>query len=85
MYARVRNLVLVHHIKPSMRLVIGIVLLSAAALARAQMPELERVGPRVGAAAPEFSGADQFGKAQTLQSVMGPQGVMLVFFRSADW
>jgi peroxiredoxin len=34
---------------------------------------------------PDFSLADQAGKTWTLQSVMGPKGAMLVFFRSADW
>jgi peroxiredoxin len=34
---------------------------------------------------PAFSATDQNGRAQTLASVMGGKGVMLVFFRSADW
>lgn len=42
-------------------------------------------GPAVGSAVPEFSAPDQTGKTQTLKSIMGPKGVMLVFFRSADW
>ena len=47
--------------------------------------DTSKLGPQVGAAVPAFSGIDQFGKPQTLQSVMGPKGAMLVFFRSADW
>lgn len=47
--------------------------------------DTSRIGPAVGSAALEFSGTDQFGRTQTLQSAMGPKGVMLVFFRSADW
>lgn len=43
------------------------------------------MGPRVGATVPPVSGVDQFGKPHTLASVAGPKGVMLVFFRSADW
>jgi hypothetical protein len=43
------------------------------------------VGPQVGDTVPEFSGTDQFGRPQTLQSSVGPKGAMLVFFRSADW
>jgi hypothetical protein len=43
------------------------------------------VGPQVGSAAPAFTGVDQFGKPHTLSSASGPRGVMLVFFRSADW
>jgi hypothetical protein len=43
------------------------------------------IGPRIGQPVPDFSGADQFGQQHTLASSMGAQGVMLVFFRSADW
>ena len=43
------------------------------------------IGPRVGAVADEFSLPDQTGKQQSLRSLMGPQGLVLVFFRSADW
>ncbi len=43
------------------------------------------LGPQVGASVPPFSGVDQFGKAQTLASLSGPKGLMLVFSRSADW
>jgi hypothetical protein len=45
----------------------------------------ETIGPRVGTIVPAFSGVDQFGRFQTLQSVSGSEGAMLVFFRSADW
>ena len=51
----------------------------------AGQPDVATVGPRVGAAAPAFSGVDQFGVTHSLQSSLGPNGVMLVFFRSADW
>jgi hypothetical protein len=43
------------------------------------------IGPKVGQSVPGFSGSDQFGRRQTLASSMGAKGVMLVFFRSADW
>ena len=42
-------------------------------------------GPEIGKTAPEFSAPDQFGKTQTLKSIMGPKGALLVFYRSADW
>jgi len=42
-------------------------------------------GPQVGSRVPEFQAVDTEGRAQTLKSVMGPKGVLLVFFRSADW
>jgi len=43
------------------------------------------IGPQVGARVPAFSGVDQFGRTQTLESSLGTKGAMLVFFRSADW
>ena len=58
-----------------------------AAIVRAQQPVVDtsRIGPAVGSAAPAFSGSDQLGRTQTLRSAMATKGVMLVFFRSADW
>jgi hypothetical protein len=44
-----------------------------------------KTGPDVGQQAPAFSAQDQEGRNQTLKSIMGPKGAMLVFFRSADW
>jgi hypothetical protein len=42
-------------------------------------------GPTVGARVPDFQLSDQTGVKRSLQSIMGPKGMMLVFFRSADW
>jgi hypothetical protein len=42
-------------------------------------------GPEIGQTVPEFSALDQAGRTQTLKSIMGPKGALLVFFRSADW
>jgi len=44
-----------------------------------------KTGPAVGAKVPDFNAPDQNGKAQTLASLRGPKGLMLVFTRSADW
>ena len=44
-----------------------------------------RTGPAVGQPVPDFFLQDQSGRTQTLKSVSGPKGTMLVFFRSADW
>ena len=44
-----------------------------------------KTGPEVGQLVPAFSASDQQGRTQTLQSIIGPKGAMLVFFRSADW
>ena len=43
------------------------------------------VGLRTGQKAPEFSAPDQFGKTQTLETLRGSKGTVLLFYRSADW
>jgi hypothetical protein len=50
-----------------------------------QMVDVERVGPKVGEALPEFSLRDQNGHVESLKSLLGPRGAVIVFFRSADW
>ena len=47
--------------------------------------DVSKLGPQVGDRVPDFNLADQNGKTQTLESIMGPKGAMLVFIRSADW
>jgi hypothetical protein len=42
-------------------------------------------GPPVGAKIPAFEGAGQDGRPQTFETIRGPKGAVLVFFRSADW
>jgi hypothetical protein len=42
-------------------------------------------GPAVGVRVPDFAALDQNGQSRTLQSLMGSKGLMLVFYRSADW
>jgi cytochrome oxidase Cu insertion factor (SCO1/SenC/PrrC family) len=46
---------------------------------------LSKLGPQVDQRVPDFNLKDQNGKPWTLDSIMGPKGTMLVFFRSADW
>ena len=49
------------------------------------LPDVQTRGPQVGDRVPDFTLIDQTGRSRTLTSVMGPKGLMLVFFRSADW
>jgi len=42
-------------------------------------------GPNIGETVPDFRLQDQNGNEQTLRSIMGPKGALLVFYRSADW
>lgn len=66
----------------------GTLALGAASAAAAQappLPDVDGLGPQVGEAAPDFSLTDQTGAARDLASLTGPNGLMLVFSRSADW
>jgi hypothetical protein len=47
--------------------------------------ELLSIGLAVGQKAPVFSARDQSGRVQTLDTLKGPNGTVLLFFRSADW
>jgi hypothetical protein len=44
-----------------------------------------RTGPEIGQKVPDFTLPDQHGKGRTLVDLMGPNGLLLVFSRSADW
>ncbi len=48
-------------------------------------PDVNTLGPQVGAKIPDFSLPDQHGQTRTLSSLMGPKGLVLVFNRSAEW
>ena len=47
--------------------------------------ELMSIGLAVGEKAPAFSVRDQLGRTQSLDTLRGPNGTVLLFFRSADW
>jgi hypothetical protein len=51
----------------------------------AAIKKLTAIGLERGRKAPNFSARDQFGRVQTLDTVKGPKGTVLLFFRSADW
>ncbi|MGO8990432.1 MAG: hypothetical protein ACLQGU_21270 [bacterium] len=42
-------------------------------------------GIPVGSKIPAFEAKDQRGMVQTFESIRGPKGAFLVFYRSADW
>ena len=63
-------------------------LVSLAAQLTAQqpvLPDVQKLGPQLGARVPDFTLLDQKGQSRTLASLTGPKGLMLVFFRSAAW
>ena len=47
--------------------------------------DVASLGPQVGEQVPAFSLPDQNGRVRTLQSIMGRNGAMLLFHRSASW
>jgi peroxiredoxin len=58
----------------------GIALLSSGVIASGELPGLH-AGDKI----PAISLTDQNGKVQDLHSLAGPNGLLLLFFRSADW
>ena len=51
----------------------------------AGLPDVRTLGPQIGERVPDFTLVDQHGQPRTLASLTGPKGLMLVFYRSADW
>ena len=47
--------------------------------------DVASLGPQVGERVPAFSLPDQNGQVRDLESVLGPNGAFLLFFRSANW
>jgi peroxiredoxin len=48
--------------------------------------QAQELGPRIGTKAPDIGTlSDQTGKQRSLSSLMGEKGLVLFFFRSADW
>ena len=43
------------------------------------------LGPRVGDVLPSFRLKDQYGVTRDLRSMLGPNGAVVVLYRSADW
>ena len=47
--------------------------------------DVAALGPQVGERVPDFSLPDQNGRLWTRNSILGPNGAILLFHRSADW
>ena len=43
------------------------------------------LGPQIGELVPDFSLTDQNGRIRNRDSILGPNGAILLFHRSADW
>jgi hypothetical protein len=67
--------------------IVAILVLMITSLGLEEVQAADTLGSllRIGTRIPELSGLDQFGKPQNLESLKGPNGLVLLFFRSADW
>lgn len=77
------------HLAQIIVLLVALVALMVAIPSQAQQPRtpvnVDALGPQVGDGVPDVRLPDQHGTVQTLDSIMGPNGAMLLFHRSADW
>jgi hypothetical protein len=73
---------LIGRIMPNMMRLFLLLLISLL-LSASSSPPMPGLQP--GKAAPAIHAHDQFGKEQTIASLMGPKGLVLLFFRSSDW
>ena len=66
-----------------------VIILAAAVLGLLGVPGSSigavKTGPAVGATIPDFALPDKDGKMQDLSSLSGPEGLLLLIYRSADW
>ncbi len=60
-------------------------LLAATQTTAPARPDPMTLGPSAGQALPAFEAKDSTGTSRTFESLKGPNGLVLVFFRSADW
>ena len=47
--------------------------------------DVQSLGPQVGERVPDFRLPDQHGQIQTLEAIIGPNGPIVLFHRSANW
>ena len=67
------------------RLFLTVALVALTPFTYAQSEYAAAWGPDVGSSAPMLSALDQDGNGQTLESLTGTGGLLLVFNRSVDW
>lgn len=74
-----------HWLRGVRRWLIAGALAGTAQLAFADSEYAAAWGPSVGAMAPLLAATDQEGKQQSLDTLMGSNGLLFVFNRSVDW
>lgn len=67
------------------RLLLGLALAWNGHADSLSLADASQIGLAVGAPAPDSSLPDQAGRSRDFASLAGPRGLILVFFRSADW
>ena len=80
-----KNYQIVNYLQRNARILLAIFALSLTHLASANEEHAANWGPKVGTNAPMLEAEDQAGKTQTLSSLKGPKGLLVVFNRSVDW
>lgn len=66
-------------------MLLGLLVSTGAASAERETIDLSTRGPQIGENIPEFVLPDQNGNNWTAESILGENGTMLVFIRSANW
>jgi len=66
-------------------MILASVILAAFQAAAPERPNPMGLGPSIGQRLIAFEARDQNGALRTLDSLKGPNGLVMVFFRSADW
>ena len=80
-----KNYQIVNYFQRNARILLAILAMSLTHLASANEEHAANWGPKVGTTAPMLEAEDQAGKTQTLNSLKGPKGLLIVFNRSVDW
>ena len=80
-----RNYRILNYFHNYARILLAILAISVTQFASANEKHAASWGPKVGSTAPMLEAEDQAGKTQTLNSLKGPKGLLVVFNRSVDW
>ena len=60
-------------------------ILALGGMTSAAISHASSAGPEIGSKIPAFEAVDQFGETRNLGNLSGEKGLLLLFFRSADW
>ncbi len=74
-----------HRLRGLTRWLLAGALAGLSQLAFANSEYADAWGPSVGTTAPLLAASDQEGTQQTLETLAGPEGLLVVFNRSVDW